>query len=180
MPPALAARAAPLITPPSPADEAWFVCHTKPRCEKKFAALLAAERFEHYLALVGSVRKYRQQTKRFTKPLFPGYVFARVPLERKARIFQQDLLARVITITDEPRFLRQLDDVKAIVASGYELSLLPLLTRGRRVKIVGGPLHGLEGFVDDPSNPGGVVLSVDVLQQGLLVKLPAENLQVLP
>ena len=141
---------------------------------------MAAEHFEHYLALVPSVRKYRQQTKRFTKPLFTGYVFARVPLERKARIYQQDLLARAITVEDVPGFLRQLDDVKAIVASGYELTVLPLLTRGRRVKVVGGPLHGLEGFVDDPTNPRGVVLSVDVLQQGLLVKLPAENLQVLP
>ena len=170
----------PVPTPASPDRLAWFVCHTKPRCEKKFAALMVAERFEHYLPLVQSVRKYRQQTKRFTKPLFPGYVFACVPLERKARVFQLDLLARVIGVEDEIRFLQQLADVRAIVASGYELSVLPLLTRGRRVKIVGGPLHGLEGFVDDPSNPRGVVLSVDVLQQGLLVKLPAENLQVLP
>jgi transcriptional antiterminator RfaH len=159
---------------------AWLVCHTKPRCEKKFAALMAAERFEHYLPVVQSVRKYRQQTKRFTKPLFPGYVFACVPIEKKPRIFQQDLLARAIVVDDEVRFLRQLAEVKAIVASGYELSVLPLLTKGRRVKIVGGPLHGLEGFVDDPSNPQGVVLSVDVLQQGLLVKVPAENLHVLP
>lgn len=172
-----------LLPPPvvAPADEpVWIVCHTKPRCEKKFAALMAAERFAHYLPLVSSVRRYRQQTKRFTKPLFPGYVFACVPAGKRPRVYQQDLLARVIPVDDVPRFLRQLEDVKAIVASGYELSVLPLLARGRRVKIVGGPLHGLEGFVDDPSNPRGVVLSVDVLQQGLLVKLPAEHLQVLP
>jgi hypothetical protein len=47
------------------------------------------------------------------------------------------------------------------------------------VKIIGGPLYGLEGFVDDPSNPQGVVLSVDVLRQGLLVKVPVEHLRVL-
>lgn len=161
-------------------DHYWLVCHTKPRCEKKFAALMTAEKFEHYLPLVQSVRKYAQQTKRFTKPLFPGYVFAKVPTEKKARIYQQDLLARAITVEDEASFLHQLDDVKTIVASGFELSVMPLLTKGRRVKIVGGPLHGLEGFVDNPSNPQGVVIAVDVLQQGLLVKLPAENLQALP
>ena len=161
-------------------DEHWLVCHTKPRCEKKFAALMAAEKFEHYLALVESVRRYAQQTKRFTKPLFPGYVFARVPVEKKARIYQQDLLARAITVEDEQKFLRQLGDVRAIVASGLELSVMPLLTKGRRVKIIGGPLHGLEGYVDDPTNPSGIVLSVDVLQQGLHVKMPAEHLQVLP
>jgi transcriptional antiterminator RfaH len=157
----------------------WLVCHTKPRCEKKFAALLSAEKFEHYLPLVQSVRRYAQQTKKFTKPLFPGYVFTQVPAEKKARIYQQDLLARAIIVEDEPKFLRQLEDVKKIVASGLELSVMPLLTKGRRVKIVGGPLHGLEGFVDNPENPQGIVISVDVLQQGLLVKVPAENLQPL-
>lgn len=161
-------------------DFYWLVCHTKPRCEKKFAALMTAEKFEHYLPLVDSVRKYGTQTKHFTKPLFPSYVFAHVPAEKKARIYQQDLLARAITVDDVPRFLRQLDEVKKIVASGFELSVMPLLTKGRRVKIVGGALHGLEGFVDNPANPQGVMIAVDVLQQGLLVKVPADQLQPLP
>ncbi len=158
----------------------WLVCHTKPRCEKKFSALMKAEKFEHYLPVVESVRRYAQQTKRFTKPLFPGYVFAKVPREKKARIYQQDLLARAITVEDEEKFLQQLNDVKMIVASGFELSVMPLLTKGRRVKIVGGPLHGVEGYIDDPAKPQGVVISIDVLQQGLLVKVPAENLEPLP
>ena len=162
------------------AEFPWVVCHTRPRCEKKFAALLVAEKLAHYLPVVASVRRYAKQTKRFTKPLFPGYVFAQVPAGKRARLHQQDLLARVIAVEDEAGFLHQLADVRAIVASGFELSLLPLLTKGRRVRIVGGPLHGLEGFVDNPDNPQGVVLCVDVLQQGLLVKIPAEQLQPLP
>jgi len=163
------------------ADESyWLVCHTKPRCEKKFAALMRAENFEHYLPLVESVRRYAQQTKRFTKPLFPGYVFAHVPVELKTRIYQQDLLARAIVVEDVPKFLRQLDDVKRIVASGVELAVMPLLTKGRRAKILGGPLHGLEGIVDNPANPQGIMLAVDVLRQGLLVKVPAAQLQALP
>ena len=161
-------------------DTYWLVCHTKPRCEKKFAALMAAEKFEHYLALIESVRHYGQQRKRFTKPLFPGYVFAQVPVEFKARIYQQDLLARAIIVEDVPKFLRQLEDVRAIVASGLKLSVMPLMTKGRRVRVIGGPLNGMEGIVDDPSNPQGIVLSVDVLQQGLHVKMPAEHLRVLP
>jgi len=162
------------------ADGAWYACHTRPRCEKKFAALMAAEAFEHYLPLVSSIRRYPHQTKRFTKPLFPGYVFAKVPAASKARIYQQELLARAIPVDDEAKFLRQLEDVRKIVASGVELSVIPLLTRGRRVRVVGGPLHGLEGQVDDSTNPLGIVISVDVLRQGLLLKVPAESLQALP
>jgi transcription antitermination factor NusG len=157
----------------------WYVCHTRPRREKKFAALMAAEGMEHYLPLIPSIRRYPGGTKRFTKPLFPGYVFARVPPAGKPRIYQQELLARAIPVDDEARFLGQLADVRAIVASGLELTVIPLLTRGRRVRIVGGPLHGLEGLVDDSSSAKGVVISVDVLRQGLLLRMPAESLEAL-
>lgn len=158
----------------------WFVCHTKPRCEKKFDALMRRERFERYLPLVESVRHYGTQRKMHTKPLFAGYVFARLEPARKTQIYQQDLIVRAIMVENEPVFLRQLEDVKAICASGLEASLHPLIRKGTHVKVVGGPLHGLQGFVDDPTNPRGIVVSVDVLQQGLLVKLPLESLKPLP
>jgi transcription antitermination factor NusG len=163
-----------------PTEARWLVCHTRPRCEKKFAALMTAESFEHYLPLVTSTRRYSSGTKRFTKPLFPGYVFARVPVELKARIYQQELLARAIPVEDVARFLVQLEGVRTIVASGVELSVVPLLGRGRRVRIIGGALHGLEGQVDDAANPEAIVIAVDVLRQGLLLKVPAEQLRVLP
>jgi transcriptional antiterminator RfaH len=158
----------------------WLVCHTRPRCEKKFAALMEAEDFEHYLPLVSSVRRYGKRMKKFNKPLFTGYVFACVPAEEKSRIYQQELIARAIVVENERKFLRQLDDVKAIIASGIEMSVIPLLKKGRRAKIIGGPLHGLEGIVDDPSRPHGIILAVDVLRQGLLIRVPADQLQPLP
>lgn len=158
----------------------WHVCHTRPRCEKKFAALMAAEGFEHYLPLVPSVRRYGRQTKKFSKPLFPGYVFARVVHERRARIYQQELLARAIAVPDEDLLLRQLADVRTLLASGFELSVLPLLAKGKRVRILGGPLYGLEGLVENPSHPSGVIIAVDVLQQGVLVRIPPDQLEVLP
>jgi transcription antitermination factor NusG len=165
---------------PLPAEALWLVCHTKPRCEKKFAALMKAERFEHYLPLMESTKRYDGRIKRFSKPLFPGYVFACVPAEQKARIYQQDLLARAITVTNVPQFLAQMEDVKTIVASGLELTVMPLMTRGRRVKITSGPLRGLEGYVDNPQDPRGIIISVDVLQQGLLVPVPVADLTALP
>ncbi len=157
----------------------WCVCHTRPRCEKKFSELLRAEKVTHYLPLVTSIRRYGTQTKRFTKPLFAGYVFARFSPELRPRLYQQELLARYLPVEDEPRFLRQLEDVRRIVDSGLEASLHPLLRRGMTVRVQGGPLRGLEGLIDDPSNPRGIVISVDVLQQGLLVRVPMEDLRPL-
>jgi transcription antitermination factor NusG len=158
----------------------WFVAHTKPRAEKKFAALLAREGFPHYLALLESVRRYGAQKKVFTKPLFPGYVFVQIEPKDRPRLYQQDLLVRALMVENEPVFVRQLAAVKAVCASGFEAALHPLIRKGTRVRVLDGPLHGLEGFVDDPVNPRGIVVSVDVLQQGLLVRLPLASLQPLP
>lgn len=165
---------------PDFAEPRWFVCHTKPRCEKKFDDLVEREQFAHYLPLLQSVRRYGTQKKSFTKPLFPGYVFTRIEPAKKTRIYQQDLLVRAMMVENEAVFLRQLEDVKAICASGLEAAVHPLMKRGTHVRVTGGPLHGLEGHVDDPANPQGIVVSVDVLQQGLLVRLPLECLQLLP
>jgi len=165
---------------PDFAEPRWFVCHTKPRCEKKFDELLARESFDHYLPLIESVRRYGTQKKIFTKPLFPGYVFAQITPDRKTRIYQGNLLVRALMVENEPVFLRQLADVKAVCASGFEAALHPLVRKGTRVRVSGGPLNGLEGYVDDPANPRGIVVSVDVLQQGLLVRLPLESLHPLP
>lgn len=172
--------ASPAPASSAPASFPWFVCHTKPRCEKKFAQLLVLERFEHCLPLVQSVRRYPGQIKKFTKPLFPGYVFAQIPAEKRNRIYQQDLLVRTLTVDDVAKFLRQLDDVKAIAASGLEATLHPLLKKGAPVRVVSGPLKGVEGFIEDPHNPKGVVIAMDVLQQGVLVPIPLADLKVLP
>jgi transcription antitermination factor NusG len=158
----------------------WFVAHTKPRAEKKFTALLDREGFAHYLALLESVRQYGGRRKTFTKPLFPGYVFVQIPGEHRQRLYQQDLLVRALPVENEPQFLQQLEIVKAICASGLEAALHPLIRKGTRVRVNDGPLQGVEGYVDDPLNPRGIVVSVDVLQQGLLVRLPLSSLQPLP
>lgn len=159
--------------------EEWWVCHTKPRCEKKFAALLSAERMAHYLPTVTHVRRYGNRERTSTLTLFPSYVFARVPTETKSRIYQQDLLANVLPVGDETLFLQQLLDVQRIVSSGFETTLRPLYKRGAIVQVTGGALKGLEGVIDDPENPSGIIVEVDVLQQGLHVAIPMSDLKIL-
>jgi transcriptional antiterminator RfaH len=168
------------VNMPDFVEARWFVCHTKPRCEKKLSSLLLAENVEHYLPLIESVRRYGPRTRHFSKPLFPGYVFAKIGPAQKARIYQQDLLVRAIPVVNETVFLHQIADIRLLIASGVELTLRPPIKKGSRVRVISGPLWGLEGVVDDPDNPKGIIVAVDVLQQGLHVPLPPENIEVLP
>ncbi len=161
-------------------DTLWWVVHTRPRCEKRFADLARREAIEHDLPLVRSVRRYATQTKRFTKPLFPGYVFANVPSHLTSRLYQGDFVANLIRVQDQDTFVRQLDAVRRIMASGMDVQPAPRLEKGRAVRIVGGPLHGVHGTVEDPGSARGVVVAIDVIQQGVLIHVPESNLEVIP
>ena len=157
----------------------WFACHTKPRCEKKFAALLTAESFEHYLPLVESVRNYQKKKRTFLKPLFTGYVFSKIPPTMRTKVYQQDLLVRALWIENQELFIRQMEHVRIVVDSGIKATLRPLVKKGVFVRINSGPFKGLEGFVENPDSPRGIVVALDILQQGLLVPVPLEQLKVL-
>ena len=161
-------------------DCLWFACHTKPRCEKKLDVLLDSLGWEHYLPLVSRKHRYGNRTRMNTLPLFPGYVFARVPMEQKARLYQQQLLARTLPILDEKTFLKQMADIRSLIAAGIELSLKSRLLPGTKVRICSGSFRGLEGIVKDPARrDDGIIIILDILQQGVHAKVPLEDIELL-
>lgn len=171
---------APSFEEPPPDQPGWAVCHTKPRCEKRLAQAFSCCQFEHYLPLLVSLRNYGRRTKRFDKPLFPGYVFGRLPNDRSLPGPLLQYLVRIIMVEDQRKFLSQLQTIYRTLQAGFPVRLHPLIRKGTRVKVNAGPLRGVEGIVDDPANPKGVVVSVDFLQQGVLIKVPPESLKCLP
>ena len=166
--------------PPPAGETRWFACHTKPRCEKKFADLLAALRWEHYLPLVEKTHRYEGRLRTFTSPLFNGYVFAKIPAEQKALLYQRQLVVRTLPVDDETIFLKQLDAIRALIAAGVELTIKPLLKKGVKVRVTQGPLLGVEATIENPEKDDGIIISMDVLQQGLHVAIPFDHLEILP
>ena len=158
-------------------DNYWLVCHTKPRCEKKFAALMAAEKFEHYLALIVSIRRYALQTKKFTKPLFPGYIFIRAVPEKASKIRQNQQVARLLDPPDQAEFETQLQDILRVLEQDSEVRIAPHITEGQRVKIRSGPLRGIEGIVEVRAGQMEVILRLDFIGQAAAVRVAADEVE---
>ena len=165
---------------PPDGETRWFACHTKPRCEKKFADLLTALRWEHYLPLVEKTHRYEGRLRTFTTPLFNGYVFVKIPAEQKALAYQRQLVVRTLPVEDETIFLKQLADIRALITAGIELTIKPLLKKGVKVRVAQGPLLGIEATIENPEKDNGIIISMDVLQQGLHVAIPLTHLEILP
>ena len=145
----------------------WYVLHVKPRAEKKVDDFLAALRVFHYLPLLRKeTRVQRRKVVRFL-PAFPGYVFTRLSQEERAQVFGTRNIVRTIPVAQPRRMIHQLRQVEHALRLPADLRVVEHFTEGEYVKIVSGPLCGLEGQVRRVGDSASIVLSVDILGRAI-------------
>ena len=157
----------------------WFVAHTRPRCEKKLVQYCERERIETVLPLLKSVKKYRGKTVTFQKPVFPNYVFLRMERRRRQSIFQNDHVVNLLDVPDQAEFEQQLQDILDALETDLEIILAPQIRKGSKVRIVHGPLRGMEGWVENRTGKIQVQLRLDFIGQGVAVALQADEVELI-
>jgi transcription antitermination factor NusG len=155
----------------------WFAVHTRPRCEKKSVRYCEDLGIATTLPLYRSVKKYRGKTVTFEKPLFPGYLFMRAPRELRGKILQSDYVANVLEVHNQAEFEAQLNDILRALETGLEIRLAPEIGKGSRVKIKGGALAGMDGWVEERYGFDTVLLRLNFIGQAAAVKLNAGDLE---
>ena len=148
-------------------NRVWYVLHVKPRAEKKVDDFLAALRVFHYLPLLRKeTRVQRRKVVRFL-PVFPGYVFTRLSQEERAQVFGTRNIVRTISVAQPRLMIHQLRQVEHARRLPVDLRLVESFSEGEYVKVVSGPLCGLEGQVRRVGNSATIVLSVDILGRAI-------------
>lgn len=157
----------------------WFVAHTRPRCEKKLVDYCTQEGIDTTLPTYKSAHKYRGKTVVFHKPLFPGYVFLRLPPLRRQKAFQSKYVANLLDVFDQQQFIQQLGDILRALDTELEITLAPEIGEGQRVKIKSGPLRGMEAWVEARYGMSTVLLRLDFIGQAAAVKVEATDLELI-
>jgi transcriptional antiterminator RfaH len=161
------------------AELQWFVAHTKPRREKKLVEYCTRQKIAVTLPCYESAHKYRGKTVVFRKPLFPGYVFLQIATGQADSVRQNDHVANLLHVFDQETFERQLQDILTALESDLGVRLAPTIGEGMRVRIKGGPLQGIEGWVEKRQGMTTVLLRLDFISQAAAVKLDAELLELI-
>jgi transcriptional antiterminator RfaH len=161
------------------AELAWFVAHTRARCEKKLQQHCEREGLLTSLPCYRTAHKYRGKTAVFLKPLFPGYLFLQLLPEQKQKVYQNKYLANLLVVHDQALFLRQFEEILKALDTDLEIFLAPQIGQGSRVKIKTGPLRGLEGWVEQRYGMTTVLLRLDFIGQAAAVKMQADELELI-
>jgi transcription antitermination factor NusG len=159
------------------AGHGWSVLWTRSNCEKLVHDQLRAKGFDTYLP-TGSRWSTRAGVRhRIQVPMFPTYLFIRGITDknshvevRKARGLVQVLGER----WDRPQTVpeRDVDAIRELSQSAVETQSIPYVKEGQRVRVVFGPLKGIEGIlVRSNDRTGLLVLSIAMLQRSVAAEI---------
>jgi len=159
-------------------EERWYAAYTCANHEKRVAKQLEERAVEHFLPLYGSVRRWKDRRVRLQMPLFPGYVFVRIPLRDRLRVLQVPGVARLVGFDGSPTPMPEEDmnRIREFLGQGWRAEPHPYLQAGRRARVVRGPLTGLEGIVARRKNRSRLVLSFEVIQRSMAVEMDEGDL----
>ena len=155
------------------ARHCWFAVHVKTRYEKSTDLALRTKGYETFLPIRRCRRYWSDRTKQIDLPLFPGYLFCRVPSTDWLPILKTPGVLQIVGRRGLPVPVvdTEMDAIRTLVNSAVKLELWPYLTVGRPVRILHGPLAGLEGVVIDSKPPQRLVVSLHILKRSVAAEI---------
>jgi transcription antitermination factor NusG len=160
----------------------WYALQTRPRHEKRVAQALRARAIEQFLPLHRSRNRWRNGVVADVElPLFPCYLFVRVPLCEKLRLLQLPGVVGFAVNSAHPTALaeRDIDALRTLTTLG-SAEPHPFLKLGDAVRIIAGPLAGMNGILVRRKNVLRVVLSLDVLLRSIAVEVSEFDIEPAP
>lgn len=164
-------------------DEFWYAIRTRSRHEKIVNKQLEEKCIPTYLPVVKEVHRWSDRRKLVEQPIFPGYVFVRITNtgENRAPVL---MTTGVIGFVGEqgkglPIPDKQIADIRTLLTSEVPFSDFPFLRLGQRVRIRGGCLDGIEGILSAKNSDRSVVVSVEIVQRSLAIRVSGFDLEVI-
>lgn len=159
----------------------WWVIHSKPNREWKLARYLLNQGISYYMPLYDRKIRIGGLREKITKaPLFKGYLCFALDREKHWRLYDTHDFARIIQITEQNSFVRELQSVSKVLAVEQDLLVKPGLLKGLRVVVTSGPLQGVEGIVVGRSSKGRFAITVEMFNRTVIVNVdPLTDLEIL-
>lgn len=167
---------------PAPADRLeWFAIQTRYRFEKKVAAQLEQKGCEVYLPMLIERHRWSDRQKNVALPLFPGYEFVHIDRSRefRAQVLQTSGLIGFVSFGTLilPVPAKQIADLQLLLSGKTVFSSHPFACAGKRVRIRGGCLQGIEGVLLQ-QNGKKLVISIDAIQRSVAVEISGYDLEL--
>lgn len=155
----------------------WWVIYTLSRREKDFMRRLGGLQVPFYCPLIPKKSRSAGGRVRTSHiPLFPGYVFVQGDDEQRQRCLSTNCVSRTLPVSNGRQLVVDLRQIQRLIEASAPLTQEARIQPGQLVRVISGPLLGLEGTVISRRGVERLLVAVGFLQQGASIAI--EDFQV--
>jgi transcriptional antiterminator NusG len=161
----------------------WYALQTKSKHEHVVATILRNKGYEEFLPLCHPRLPMRHRENRLRReairPLYPGYIFCRFNPNARGPIVTTPGIVRILGCGSGPAVVSEIEieNIRRILTSNLTVNSCAYLNVGQHVRVVSGPLTGVEGILARFKGQFRVVVSVHVLQRSSEVEVNLDWIQ---
>lgn len=167
----------------SPAESKWFAVHTMARHEKRVASQFLEKQIFTFLPLFQQVHQWSDRQSKVDLPLFSCYAFVRIvpTAENRVKVLQTPGVIGFVgakglgtSIRDE-----EMESLRTATREKIPLVAHSFINVGKRVRILGGCLDGIEGILERHGADQSLIVSVELLQRSVSIRANGYNIEVI-
>lgn len=158
----------------------WYAFQTSAHHEKVIASQCEHRGIEYFLPLYQTIHRWKDRRKKVELPLFPGYIFVRLPLRDRLKVLQLRGVSHLVGFGGQIPNLpdREIEALRAGL-SKVPAAPHPYLKVGRRVRVRSGPFEGLEGILIGKDGDTRMVVSVDLIMRSMILDIDGAELEMI-
>jgi transcription antitermination factor NusG len=163
-------------------EKRWYAVHTKARHEKRVAAQFEEKQVCTFLPLLRQLHRWSDRKIKVEVPMFSCYAFVRMVQTNEARLKVLRTPGVLGFVGNErqgtPIPDEQIESLQAMFNHEIPCVPYPFLSAGRRVRIRGGSLNGVEGILVRQGVDQSLVVSVELLQRSVSIRVEGYNIEL--
>jgi transcription termination/antitermination protein NusG len=162
----------------------WYALYTRSHCEQLVCNQLSAKGFQVFLPKIELWSRCAGRQCLVSTPVFPSYLFLRHTMDKMSYIQVRKVRGLVRILGEGWDRLgivpdTEIENLQKVLDTRLTVLPHPYIEEGQRVRITCGPLEGVEGiFVQSKPARGMLVLSIELLQQSVVVELECSMVAV--
>jgi transcription antitermination factor NusG len=160
----------------------WYAVRTRVRCEKKVDTAVRHAGITTFLPLVEEVHRWSDRRQKIEVPLFSSYVFVRIVPSATRRLVVLQAPGAIGFVGNSrgatPIPECEIEQVRSVIERRVPFGASPFLNVGRRVRVRGGALDGIEGVLSSPRNRSALIISVELIQRSISVSVEGYDIEL--
>ena len=153
----------------------WYALYTRARHEKKVTTELQEKGLTAFLPLISERHRWSDRNKIIQVALFPCYTFVRLEAcpERRLLVLKTPGVFGFVGVggVGLPIPDKEIEDIQTLLANDVACALYPFMRVGKRVRIRGGCLEGVEGILVGKNSDQSLIVSVQMIQRSVAVRI---------